>query len=275
MTNTDKIGLGGLIASVLGLIVAVLGGIVQPLVASEVGIGLVLVCWMSWVTMRLLAPLRNAEPSVKSVPTPALPYDSYYSAFVDHLVTVEKSYQKAKLPSAFIAWPRFSMLFWVNITEEFFRSHNNRYLSSYTTDVVDSSGHPNAFYLGIAGGSANWRFVIKGASPNDCMEINFASANNFLGWKMIAVRWREDRKHLDFCIDAGHAHREARDVPAQCWPESDSRHQFHVGGWQDNWPGGVSGLQFYNFRVYKTYLSDGDLETALERESKFLRDNAL
>jgi hypothetical protein len=270
MTRADKIGVGGLIASILGLVVAVLGGFLTPFLASLIGIGLAFVGWMGWVTISLLRALsRSEEPSVKKpMPTAALPYDSYYSAFVDDSVRVEKPYQKAKLPSSFLAWPRFSMLFWVRVTEEFFRSHNNRYLFSYTTDTADSSGYPNAFFLGIVGGS--WRFVIKGAVPTDSAQIDFASANNLLGWKLIAVRWNGVKKHLDFCIDAGHVHREARDLPARCWPESDSQHHFHVGGWQDNWPSGVSGLQFYNFRIYKIYLSDGDLETVLDRESTVL-----
>jgi hypothetical protein len=269
MTRADRISAAGLIASILGLAVAVLAGLLTPLLGSLIGIALLLVVWMGWVTVRLLAPLRSEEPSVrKHAPTEVLPYDSYYSAFVDHVVRVDKSYQKAKLPSSFLAWPRFSMLFWVMVTEEFFRSHNNRYLFSYMTDTADSSGYPNAFFMGIVGGT--WRFVVKGAVPADSTQMNFASANNLLGWKLIAVRWNGDKKHLDLCIDAGHVHREARDLPAQCWPDSDPQHHFHVGGWQDNWLGGLSGLQFFNFRIYKTYLSDGELETVLDKESTVL-----
>jgi len=273
MTRADKIGVAGFIASILGLVVAVLAGLLTPRVGSLVGIALALIVWMVWVTVRLLSlPGGKAPPVRRAVPTAAIPYEPYYSAFVDDFVRVEKPYQKAKFPASFLTWSRFPMLFWAEVTEEFFRSHNNRYLFSHTTNVADSSGYPNAFYMGIVDGS--WRFVVKGAVPTDSLQIKFASANRHLGWKLFAVRWNADKRRLDFCINAGHVHRDTRDVPARCWPESDSQHGFHVGGWQDNWLSGASRLRFWNFRVYKVYLSDGDLETVFDKESTFLREGA-
>ncbi|GEM_PF-4110570 len=178
--------------------------------------------------------------------------------------------RKIKIPPAFLEWPRFSLVFWSKITEEYFQTESNRYLFSYVSDVKDASGYPNAFYLGVRKGGDQWRLVIKGDDPSKSTSILFATANHQLGWRLFSVRWERGSNTLDFSMDAGRIAKETRKIEYDHWPLAKQNCQFHLGGWQDNWDGGLSLLYFYNFRIFDVLLSDADLQTLLEAEGRLL-----
>lgn len=201
----------------------------------------------------------------------SLPYSSYYVGFDNEIVRVDSLYKKIKIPATFLNWQKFTLLFWVEITGEFFQTHNNRYLFSYTTNVDGSTGYPNGFYLGLTGRSTEWRFVVKGTDPKNATEFKFSSSHNLLGWRLFSVRWDQAEKNLDFSVDGGHVFQNTHKIEPDYWPEYNPKRQFHLGGWQDNWAGGLSELRFYNFRVYEKYLSNRDLETVLDKEGHLLR----
>ncbi len=274
MKQIDKITIASLAVSILGLLVALLAGLLNPFAASMAIIGLLLLAWMAWVTAKIVvsgATFKESSQKTIVLRVDSIPDIPYYSSFQDQIVKADSAYRKAKIPPDFLTWPRFTILFWVEITEEFFQSHNNKYLFSYTSDVKDSSGYPNAFFLGVVGRSARWRFVIRGKDPKNSTEINFASAHNLLGWKLFSLRWHRDRRSLDFSIDAGHVFRDTREIPVGFLPEPVPNCEFHLGGWQDNWHGGLSELRYYGFRIYERYLSEGDLETVLSKEKELLK----
>jgi hypothetical protein len=267
--KSDKITIASFVISVLGLLIAIIAGFFNQFVASIVGIIILLLAWMSWFTAKVIV-LDRSRKNQKTIvidTTPPIPYKPYHSSFQDQIIKIDNTYKKVKIPATFLKWPRFTILFWVEITEEFFRSHNNKYLFSYTTNVKDVSEYPNAFFLSLVGNSTKWGLVIKGSDPQKAIEkIKFESGNNLLGWKLFSVRWHLDPRTLDFSIDTGRVYRNIREIPIDSWPEPDPNCEFHLGGWQDNWHGGLSELRFYNFRIFDKYLSDEDIETVFDKE---------
>lgn len=251
MTTADKINLASLGVAILGILMGVIGGLINTFVGSLAAVAICVLSWMVWVTARLvLARPAEKHPKTILLSSHSLPYTAFYSSLQDQIVSADSEYKKVKIPAVFLTWPRFTLLFWAEITEEFFKTHRNRYLFCYTTNTSDASGHPNAFYLRLVGKSTTWQFVIKGSDSSKQTRFTFSSSQNLLGWKLFCVRWNKNEQKVDFSIDAGHVFQDSKAIPDGFWPENDSNWQFHLGGWQDNWPGGISELRFYNFRVF-------------------------
>ena len=145
-------------------------------------------------------------------------------------------------------------------------------LFSYTTNDRSPSKYPNAFFLGLLQHGDQWKFIIKGEDPSNSNCYEFRSSHNLIGWRLFAIRWQTHDRKLDFSINAGHVFRDNKAIPKTHWPMPESQAQFHLGGWTDSWDGGLSLLRFFNFRIYKRYLSDNDLETLLAQEGESLEN---
>jgi hypothetical protein len=96
----------------------------------------------SYARLRVRNKVEDPELSARALTACglSLPDVPFYKALCDQVLRIDSAYRKVKIPSAFLAWPHFTIIFWENVTEEFFRSHNNKYLFSYTTNDNDSSG---------------------------------------------------------------------------------------------------------------------------------------
>ena len=157
----------------------------------------------------------------------------------------------------------------MNITEEFLNSRNNRYLFSYTTDTnskKDGPIYPNAFFLGIRGGTLKWRFIVKGPDPSNEMAMHFSSHEGLRGWKLFSVSWEVITETITLSIDGGRVYSNKEILQKATRPLYSKQHFFHLGGWQDTWAGGLSLLEFFNFRVFDTHLTDGELMDFYEAE---------
>ena len=274
MSRIDIIAIVSIVLSAIGLLIALLSGLINPFVASIIGVVVLVLFWMAWITSKIIASGSGQETKDQKtivLTTNSIPYTPYYADFTTHIVKVDNIYKKSKIPAAFLDWPKFTIIFWAEITEDFFQTHNNRYLFSYTTNVNDISKHPNQFSLGIMGRTPEWKFVIKGSDPKNETSITFSSSHILLGWKLFSIRWNKDKGKLDFSIDGGHVFQDSLVLLPDFWPQHDPKYQFHLGGWQDNWPGGISELRFYGFRVFDMYLLDGSVETVLSKEVELLR----
>jgi hypothetical protein len=263
------------VLSAIGLLIAVLSGLINPFTASIIGVAVLILVWMAWITSRILAiesRQNTKEQKTIVLTSDSIPYKPYYTDLATEIVKIDNIYKKTKIPAAFLDCPKFTIIFWAEITEAFFHTHNNRYLFSYTTNVNDISGHPNRFSLGLLGRSPEWKFVIKGSDPKNETIITFNSSHILLGWKLFSIIWNKDKSKLDFSIDGGHVFHDTRVVLSDYWPQYDPKCQFHLGGWQDNWPGGISELRYYGFRVFDLCLLDGSVETILSKEAELLRD---
>lgn len=262
----------GIVLAALALAASILTGFLGEFITSEIILGTLLFLWLAWLTIKVLMIEKKIEEDVKmSRPievSSSLPYEPFYHQLNKKPILISTRTKKVKLPATFLGWDTFTIVFWVKVNEDFFHTQNNRYLFSYVPDVRDSSDYPNSFFFGIKGGSGQWRFVIKGNDPKNATSIEFGSGDNLIGWKLVAVRWKKSSQLLDFSIDAGHAFREERIIQSDYWPRSVQNHQFHLGGWQDSWDGGLSSLIFYNFRVFVRCLSEPDLETLYGSEKK-------
>jgi len=275
LSRIDVIAIVSLVLSAIGLLVAVLSGLINPFAASIAGVAVMLLSWMAWITARILGTVSRQDAKAQKtivLTSDSIPYTPYYTDFSTQIVMVDTIFKKTKIPANFLDWPKFTIIFWVEITEAFFRTHNNRYLFSYTTNVNDSSGHPNRFSLGLLGRSPEWRFVVKGSDPKNETNISFSSSHNLLGWKLFSITWNKGKNKLDFSIDGGHVFQDSREVLPEYWPQYNPKCQFHLGGWQDNWPGGISELRFYGFRVFDLCLLDGSVETIFSKEGDMLKN---
>jgi hypothetical protein len=271
--NKTAITLIGFVATLVGAVISIKSDYITALYVFASGLVLTVVGWGIWISLkvsRISKQLENSKNSkaVKAppLPTKSIPDKPHFNGFESEPIKIDHQNKKVKTPPVFLQWERFTILFWVEITEEFFNSHNNRYLFSYTSNLADKSDYPNAFFLGIEAKSAEWRFIINGDDAQNTTRISFRSAHNLLGWRLFAVRWHKGSRKLSFSIDAGHVHSENREIPASHFPLALPNLQFNVGGWQDNWHGGLSELRFYNFRIFQRFLTDPDLETVLSKE---------
>ncbi len=83
MTTADRINLASLGASLLGVFVSALAGLLTPFVASVVAISICVLAWMIWVTHRLL-PLRVEPTGTRSIAislgASTLPYSANYAS---------------------------------------------------------------------------------------------------------------------------------------------------------------------------------------------------
>lgn len=206
----------------------------------------------------------DASPARNSVS--ALVHKPRYEYFETAPVHVARLDKKVKVTAGILNLKKFTMLFWVDITEAFSWSDNNRYLFAYTSDIRDENKHPNAFYMGIAGNEQSWRLIVKGTDPQNVTRIEFPHSLELVGLKLISIRWNWHNQTLELDIDAGGVLDEERVVESGFWPQATQHEQMHIGGWFDTWEGGLSLLRFYHFRIYDVRLTDRELEHLYQEE---------
>jgi hypothetical protein len=282
MKIPDNYTIFSLFISLLSLFVAIFTGFWGGKLASYVSVVIMLFTWGLWVTVKIIS-LEKRNGSILSgdesfcsnhhlpslPPKDLIPYNPKFHFFEENPITIDNLKKKVKIPSEFLTWNKFTILFWVKITEEFLNSRNNRYLFSYTTDPnskKDRPIYPNAFFLGILGGTLNWRFVVKGPDPSNEKVMRFSSHEGLKGWKLFSIRWETHTETIKLSIDGGRVYANKDILPKASRPIYSKKNFFHLGGWQDTWAGGLSLLDFYNFRVFDTHLTDGELLDLLEAE---------
>lgn len=271
--RVDPVSIVSLAIGITSLAAVIVTGFYGAYFASFVSIVILFVVWMGWVTVRILAiekVIDSARLSSHFAPNESTRVDPAPEQifFEPDKTLVDSLKKKIKFQPKFLEQPQFTLLFWVNITEDFFESENNRYLFSYTTNPDDTLGYPNAFYLQKQGGSMSWRLMVKGSEPQNQTEFLFSTNAALRGWKLFSVRWNEAERTLYFDIDAGSVHSVARRIGQVGWPANVPNNLFHFGGWLDNWPGGLAKLEFYKFRVYYTIVDDATLRRVFEEEKK-------
>ncbi len=132
MSRIDVIAIVSLVLSAIGLLVAVLSGLINPFAASIAGVAVMLLSWMAWITARILGTVSRQDAKAQKtivLTSDSIPYTPYYTDFSTQIVMVDTIFKKTKIPANFLDWPKFTIIFWAEITEAFFRTHNNRYLA--------------------------------------------------------------------------------------------------------------------------------------------------
>ena len=178
---------------------------------------------------------------------------------------IDRIEDKLVIKPDFLDWEAFSMLFWVQITQDFINTKENRYLFLYTTDPKDKAkkeeSYPNGLYFGMR--FSQWELAIKGPDPQHEMLITFPKSEVGDGWNMFLVRC--DKASSKIGLDIVNIDPEKKFEPREGtiepdgWPQNVHRHFFELGGWADIYPRGISSLKFYRFRLYEGMLSDDEV----------------
>ena len=286
MKQRDSFTLISFFISMLSLAIAIVSGFSGAKLASIVSLWVIVVTWVIWVTIKIVRfdklilserskqetriPENVDKALIPKLPDQALfPYQPKFHFLDKSPIRIDHPTNKIKTPSDFLKWDRFTIIFWVKITEDFFSSQNNRYLFSYTTDPTtrkNESNYPNAFFLGILGGKFDWRFIVKGSDPKNETKIMFSSHEGLKGWKMFSIRWYSPTRTLKICIDSGKVYNQSKTISNEFWPVSSPDYLFHLGGWDDKWLGGLSQLNFFNYRIFDNHFTDGELRDCFDAE---------
>lgn len=266
--NINKIALG---LSALSVASSIITGIFGAYLASFISLAFILIIWMSWVTLSILRINSNTQIQTKEpISSPPLPYPVDRRYAYDEPIIINKPHNKYLIQSDFFDWEKFTLIFWVNITDNFLNSKNNRYLFAYVSEILPKHEYRNAFFLGIKKvnlkeNEVDWRFVVGGQDYSKQITISFNSNQALVGWKLFSIKWLKKDNELKFDIDAGKVFHETQIIPSDYWPHSLKSQSLNIGGWPD-WPGGLSYLQFYDIRLFKDLLSDGEIEEMFEYE---------
>ena len=265
------------IIACVSLLVAIVTGYKGAYVASNTALIILFSIWIIWVTYKIIKVEDNMSKTSNKMPSSKetkLPYKLLHHE-IESPRLIDDIKRKVKIPCDFLREGHsFTMIFWVQITEQFCNTTQNRYLFAYTTDPTnnpdENKQYPNAFYLGIEGETINWRFMIKGPDPAISTKIPLSTAENLHGWRMFTVRWLAGKRRISLSVDAGKAFNDHTIIKKDGFPTCGGKgHLFHLGGWLDTWKGGISLLKFYNFRVYDVYLSDEDITKIYNSEKEF------
>lgn len=116
-----------------------------------------------------------------------------------------------------------------------------------------------------------WRFIISGDNPEKSTSILFSTNEALKGWKLFSVRWDSKTRFVKLDIDAGRVFEDKRAIDAGCWPQCKPNNQFQLGGWNNTWLGGLSLLEFYNFRIFDIRIFRDDLRRIYAEESELIR----
>lgn len=188
---------------------------------------------------------------------------------------------KVKIKPDFLEWESCSMLFWVQITQDFINSKDNKYLFLYTSDARDETNYPNGFYLGIK--FSHWELAIKGPDPQKDpqheKQINFSNSDVNPAWNLFVIRLEKTSRTIKLDIFDVRSENKFVSIDefigSEGWPENVQGHFFELGGWTDSYPDGISSLDFYKFRLYKGILSDDEIDYIFQSErnivQKFLK----
>ncbi len=279
-----RLDLAALIFSGLSFFTAIIAGLFGQQLASYVALGIVAFLYIAWISIKLV----NIEKKVDTIydgesakQTISVPNHRFfnkhkpkYEFMHDSPITIDQLDKRIIISAAFLEWPKYTILFWANISDDFLQSTSNRYLFAYTNNPAapkeESLQYPNAFFSGIVNKSDKWRLIIKGPDPKNNKAINFVSTSDLKGWKLFAIRWSESNEKIEYSIDAGEVLREDRKLPPNNRPRNVPGHAFYLGGWCTAWKGGLSMLEFFRFRVFDTYLSDSELSKLFESEKNEL-----
>jgi hypothetical protein len=249
-----------LFINVISLLIAIGAGLLNQRLISMIAIAILVISWMAWVSVSIIR-LRLGSNDQRDLPSSTAKYLPEYRFLQNEPVLIDDLKRQVKMPPIFLAWPRFTLLFWVNINDEFLSSKSNRYLFCYTSNSsseIDPK-YPNGFFLGLLGDTMKWRFVLKGPDPHNATEMNFRTSDELRGWKLVAIRWRASTHDMVLSIDAGKVFIDRRSVNKLSMPVPVHNQILYLGGWGDSWAGGLSKLNFYDFRIYKEIIDDRDL----------------
>ena len=272
--NSNKFSL---IIGGIALIGFIISGFLGETTASIISLSLMLLIWMVWVTQSIL---KFNLDTVKNRPQThtilRIPYPVERSYANNEPLLVNSNETKMLIQSDFLSWSKFTILFWVNITEEFLKSKNNRYIFAYHSESIQPGNYRDAFYLGLKKSNLqekemDWRFVIGGRDYNFQTIIPFQSNQTLLGWKLFSITWSSVDRELKLNIDASNVFVKSESIQKKGWPNGDNSKFLSFGGWVD-WEGGLSFLKFYKIRFYKNRLSNGEVQEIYKNELKIIQN---
>ena len=285
MKTSDTFTKASLLIGSVSLLTSIVTGLAGAYIASVSALTILVLSWGIWATviiLKLETEVSLSSDKAAQVGTcsttnikriaAVIPYEPLYTFLEDSPEIINTPKDKIKIPADFLEKDSFTMLLWAEITDEFLASSTNRYLFAYTTDPKTQSAktheYPNAFFLGILGGTLNWRFVIKGPNPVNETTVTMSTSKVLCGWKLFAVTWNLPRKSLSFTVDAGKVFREEKTLGKENIQINIAGHLFHLGGWLDSWPGGMALLKFFRFRVFERSLTVNEIRDIYECECK-------
>jgi hypothetical protein len=265
-----------LILGGISLIVALVTGYYDAKTASTFALILMGVIWITWITLKLIHIENTVDKRGNNKKKLWIPYEPKIQFFQEKIHEFDTPLKRVLIKADFLEWDRFTILFWVNITEDFLKTDNNRYLFSYKSATKPIHKYENAFYLGIRKASAkegekDWRLLVGGEDSNKQENIEFSSNYALLGWKLFSITWRKSNSSISLKIDSGKTFSDSIEVKSDSFPSFINESMFTIGGWTD-WVGGLSYSKFYNFRIYNNSFTDGELSDIYEYENELLKN---
>jgi len=277
--------------TILSLITTIGAGLFGPLYASLVSLAILIFTWLIWLTVSIIfvqKKLRDTrrdlrseveecmEDTPKRSKTRIIPYMPTVEYIKNNPERILVRNDKYRVRSDFLEYDQYTILFWVKLEKTFINSPTNRYLFAYTTnplekDKENNHKYPNAFYLRIHGKQKRLEYVIKGPDYKNSNVIYINIHQGLVGWKMISVRWFKKRETIEFNIDADFIKKNKK-IDKMHRPLSLSGQDLHLGGWLDDWDGGISRLEFFNFRIFNTHLADSELKEIYDSEKPNAND---
>lgn len=269
----SRLQTAGAVASILGVLTPIVLYLYkQPVIAQWVGIALFAI-WCVWVTVSLIG-LKTRTRRPGNVEVPAI-LEPSHDLSGSHTIMMDERNKKCRVSSDILNWPRGTVVFWVNLSDEIANSAGNRYLFSYTTNTNDASGHPDGFYLLHHGGTDKWDFQFYHSPARDkgTNKIVFRNAPNTLGVRLVTIRWNAEERTCELMLDAGRSFAKSLAIGSwESWPRA-SGEDIDFGGWRDTWDGGLAGTVFWGIRVYGWYLSNAQLEGLVQTEAQMASAN--
>ncbi|MFH2065646.1 MAG: hypothetical protein ABIK15_10655 [Pseudomonadota bacterium] len=276
MKNRATLTTLSFIIGIISIIVSITTGFLGAKLASYTALGFFGLTWVAWVTIHILQLdriLYSKQPiSDTKIIQKRISYNPQHEFLIDESLLINSPKRMIKIPGDFLSWPSFTIIFWANITEQYFNSSYDRYLFFYNTEKYEKSNYRNAFFLRTKGDSLDWSCFVIGYNRKDPIEIKFSTSWILKGWKFFTIR-KSNGTDLIFEIDAGKTFFDKRAIPSGQWPQSKSNFLFHLGGMESSNQSGLSLLEFRGFRIYNTCLGDDDLKTLYAKESELLIPN--
>jgi len=273
--KTSFITVTSFIITIISFILTIISTVKEQLVLSYFFGGLILLTWLLWITYMITKVYPFHLFSDKPKKPIQFPYQPELIFLEKRPHLIDQKNKKLLLQSEFLDNKKFSLLFWVYVTDDFINSTNNRYLFAYIKNTSERHKYTDSFYLGIkkanlSPNERDWRLVINGRDKDDRVVIQFSSNELLKGWKFFSIRWSTSDNKLNFEVDGGDVFKQQIHISSDNWPNVNNDEFLNIGGWPD-WNGGLSHLNFFNLRVFDERLSDGDIKNLYNYEKEIVK----
>ncbi len=272
MKISEKISIVTGVISIVGLIAT---GFLGELYSSVLALSLVVLSGFYFLYSKYNRLSEDLRASTRKNKLDNFPYTPKYQYLEDKPIRINKKEKRVVSQSDFLNWEDFSIVFWVKIEDAFLNSPNNKYLFSYYTEREADYNYRNAFYLGIkktglTKDEKEWRLILGGENYDNQSGIYFPSSQSLVGWRHFVLSWNKAARSFRIYINGGNILERSISPEADFFPSSSEEEWIYFGGWK-NWKGGLSGLEFYDIRIFQDAMNQGVSKELFELEKPFMK----